>query len=176
MTMSKEPDYVRYSLEQLERARRSIDVERFPERTKILDILIADRKHRQQEADAAAQSSSSPANTSEGSDYRKNYFEFKTPAQALLSMLGSLVFGVVGIAIMLMEGMTGDINLLFVTVWGLISLLNATHCMIEFQRLRKQVSPSIPVRDEPKAVAQPSARPVNLAESNKKNQSPVERL
>ncbi len=41
------PDYVNYSLEQLERARRSIDVERFPERTHLLDVLIADRMRRQ---------------------------------------------------------------------------------------------------------------------------------
>lgn len=47
-TTSSHPDYHRYSLEQLERARRSIAVDRFPERTQLLDILIADRRHQKE--------------------------------------------------------------------------------------------------------------------------------
>lgn len=40
------PDYSHYSLEQLQRARRSIDTERFPERTERLEQLIRERAAR----------------------------------------------------------------------------------------------------------------------------------
>lgn len=46
MSMTQEPDYICYSLEQLQRACRRIDSERFPERSRVPDVLFANRQLR----------------------------------------------------------------------------------------------------------------------------------
>lgn len=195
MTASKEPDYTRYSLEQLERARRSIDVERFPERTKILDILIADRKLRAAEAPVPPQTAPEPENAP-WFRRRKATFEFKSRSQVVLAAAGTIVIGGGGAALMLLQDLSDRSVQIFLFMWVASTLFNLGHLLLEYRRLGSAEQPtgtkSNPVSPAPPQTTTPpaatSAEPPIMASHDRApqptlgqrprnpNSSPIQRL
>ncbi|MFZ5843835.1 MAG: hypothetical protein ACOY3E_13165 [Pseudomonadota bacterium] len=175
---SKEPDYTRYSLEQLERARRSIDVERFPERTRILDILIADRKLRA--AEAAATQAPPPATTEESwFDSRRRALEYKTRGQVLLAAAGTLIIAGGGVAIMLQQDLTDRSLQIFFFIWCAGLLVNLGHLLLEYRRLAPPAAATVITQATAPVSAPPPARRTEVTASDQPRgpaASPIERL
>ncbi len=175
MTLSREPDYIHYTLEQLERARRSIDVERFPDRSHLLDVLIADRKLRQAES---LQGQPNPQETADHGDgwftSHRNERRYNTPGQALLGMAATVVFGAGGFAWMWSKGLQDNSMKLFAGLWVLVNLFGLAHTFLEYRRL-KALTSVVPQQPVPAPVNPTANRPVSKPISNS-NTSPVQRL
>ncbi len=117
------PDYVRYSLDQLRTARRTIDSERFPERTSLLELLIADREHRESLAAAAPVAVVTPGRQADASEKlhallqgfrRRNLSLTLTPALRRSLAILSIGGGFLGMISALMAGLSaGGITFLF---------------------------------------------------------------
>lgn len=175
MTATKEPDYTRYSLEQLERARRSIDVERFPERTKILDILIADRKARAAElAEAAATGGQRREECDdECSSSRRGGVAVKTPGQALSAIFAFGVMGIGGAVMMWLSGMAEGEQRYFVLFWLLIALFQMGQYSLEYRRLKRETATTTAPLPTP---VPPPITTAGPHRTDQPNASPVQRL
>lgn len=170
------PDYTRYSLERLQEARRNIDTERFPERTHLLDVLIADRQLRGEVIPP-------PPPPEPG---RHSLPEPKTPGQALLMMAASVVFLSIMAALSYHPTTTHPQDNWFVMLIGVIGAYQIIHLAMCYVRLKKlqQAEPAQPdTLLRPDNAAQPPAKPqpgnstfVTKTKPSISNTSPIERM
>lgn len=182
MSTSREPDYVRYTLEQLECARSTIDVERFPERTKLLDTLIADRRHWQRTSPAGASATATDggaANTepsaAETSLWRRPHYN--TPTQALLGVVSSLIVCTVFVALTTQNALTNDAMIIAGAVC-LLTLINVTYSLTEWHRLRQEANSADQQQNRSKPLIATTADPASRLRSKpqSRDSSPIERL
>lgn len=136
--MSKQPDYLSYTLEQLERARRTIDVARFPERAALLDDMIAERKQRHT-VPQPLQVRGPFANTD---TLREPRLRVRTPVQALFALLITLSVGAGGWFWSERSGISiNEATLPIFVCGGLLTLLFATHWLLEYHTLKSSQQP-----------------------------------
>ena len=169
------PDYTRYSLERLQEARRNIDTERFPERTHLLDVLIADRQLRGEVIPPP------PAEPS-----RHSLPEPKTPGQALLMMAVSAIVISLMAVVSYRPTTTHPQGKWFLILLGVIGAYQIAHFALCYVQLRKQQTATPTQSDAPASPgnsAQPArdrqavrSAPVTKTKSPAGNTSPIERL